>query len=50
MQKILRRFKFLHYLGVHNKDCRRKVFTKKNTYICLRTGNKHKKLRLWQEH
>jgi hypothetical protein len=43
MRKILRKFKFLHYLGMHNKDCRRQVFTEKNTYICLRTGNKHKK-------
>ena len=46
MKKILKKFKFLHYLGFHNKDCRRRIYTKENTYICLRTGNKHKKFSL----
>ena len=32
MQKILRKFKFLHYIGFHNKNCRRRLFTTKNTY------------------
>ena len=40
MRKILRKFKFLHYLGFHNKDCKRRLFTTKNKYLCIRTGNK----------
>ena len=34
----------LHRLGFHNKNCRRRLFTTKNKYICLVTGNEHKKL------
>ena len=41
-RKLLRKYKFLHYLGLHNKDCKRRIFTIKNKYICLRTGNKIK--------
>ena len=43
IKKLLRQFKFLHYLGLHNKDCKRRLFTTKNDYLCLRTGNIHKK-------
>ena len=32
-----------HYLGFHNKNCKRRFFTEKNTYICLITGNKFKR-------
>ena len=46
MKKILRRFKFLHYLGFHNEDCQRRIYTTKHNYICLRTGNTHKKFKL----
>jgi|10_taG_2_1085330.scaffolds.fasta_scaffold03242_5 hypothetical protein len=46
INKIIDRFKFLHYIGIHNKNCRRRVFTTKNDYICIRTGNTHKKFRL----
>ena len=46
MIKLLRKYKFLHYLGFHNKDCRRRVFTTANKYICLRTGNMYKKFKL----
>lgn len=46
MKKLLKTFKFLHYIGFHNKDCRRRDFTTKNKYICLRTGNLHKKFTL----
>ena len=44
IRNILRTYKFLHYLGFHNKDCMRRIFTTKNKYLCLRTGNiyKHK--------
>ena len=46
MRKILKMFKFLHYLNIHNKDCRRPVYTEENTYLCLRTGNTYKKFEL----
>ena len=39
-RKLLRNYRFLHYLGAHNKDCKRRVFTTEKDYICLRTGNK----------
>lgn len=38
IKKILRKFKFLHYLGFHNKECRRRVYTTEKDYLCLRTG------------
>lgn len=38
LRKLLRKYKFLHYLGLHNKDCKRRLFTTKNKCICLRTG------------
>jgi hypothetical protein len=41
---ILRRYKFLHYLGFHNDDCRRRIYTTKKDYLCLRTGKTHKKI------
>ena len=43
---LLKKYKFLHYCNIHNKDCRRRLFTTKNMYICLRTGNTHKKYKL----
>lgn len=46
IKKLLRKFKFLHYLGLHNNDCRRRLFTTEDEYICLRTGNTHKKFKL----
>ena len=42
--KLLKRFKWIHYLNFHNDDCRRRVFTTKRDYLCLITGNTHKKL------
>ena len=45
-ERILRKYKFLHILGFHNEDCRRRLFTTKKDYICLRTGNTHKKCEL----
>ena len=42
MRKILRKYKFLHYLGLHNKYCKRRIFTTKNDYLCIRTGKKCK--------
>jgi hypothetical protein len=46
MRKILRKYKWLHYLGVHNKDCMRKIFTERNAHLCLRTGNIYK-FKIW---
>lgn len=43
---VLRKYKFLHYCNFHNKDCRRRVYTTKEDYLCLRTGNTHKKFTL----
>ena len=42
VKRLLKRYKFLHYLGMHNKDCKRRLFTTKNKNICLITGNKIK--------
>lgn len=45
VKTILKKIKYLtHRLGFHNERCRRRLFTTKNYYICLITGNKHKKL------
>ena len=46
IRELLRKYKFLHYCGFHNKDCRRKIFTKERDYLCLRTGKIHKKFKL----
>ena len=44
---VLKKYKFLHYCNIHNKDCRRRIYLhKENTYICLITGNTHKKFKL----
>ena len=32
----------LHYLGIHNSKCRRKVFTSKKTHLCMVTGKIYK--------
>ena len=41
LKKKIKRLK--HFIGFHNKKCKRRFFTEKNTYICLITGNKFKK-------
>jgi hypothetical protein len=46
MRKLLRKYNFLHYMGFHNKDCRRRVYTTEQDYVCLVTGNTHKKFQL----
>jgi len=46
IRKLLRKFKFLHRLGFHNEDCRRRVYTTERDYLCLQTGNTHKKFEL----
>ena len=43
---LLRRFNFLHYCNFHNKNCRRRVYTTEKDYVCLVTGNTHKKFEL----
>lgn len=45
-RKILRKYKFLHYLGFHNKDCGRRIYTTDREYLCLRTGKKYKKYKI----
>ena len=32
-RKLLRQYKFLHYLGFHNEDCKRRVYTTKQDYL-----------------
>lgn len=46
IKKLLRKYKFLHYLGLHNEDCSRRLYTTDKDCICLRTGNTHKKFTL----
>lgn len=47
MAKLKRKLRYiLHRLGFHNSKCRRRLFTTKNKYICLITGNTHKKIKL----
>ena len=46
IQFLLKRFKFLHYCGLHNEDCRRRIYTTKKDYLCLITGKAHKKFNL----
>ena len=44
MKHIKKKIKWLkHLIGLHNKKCKRRFFTEKNTYICLITGNKFKR-------
>ncbi len=44
MKHIKKKIKHLaHLIGFHNKKCKRRFFTEKNTYICLITGNKFKR-------
>jgi len=43
---LLKRYKFLHYCNFHNEDCRRRVYTTEQDYLCLRTGNTHKKFKI----
>jgi len=38
---LFRRLK--HRLGFHNKECRRRIYTTEQDYLCLVTGNSHKK-------
>ena len=44
MMTVKKKIKLLkHKLGFHNERCRRRVFTTKNSYLCLITGNKFKR-------
>jgi len=36
----------LHRMGFHNSKCRRRVYTTEQDYLCLLTGNTHKKFTL----
>ncbi len=46
-KKYIKKLRFLkHKLGFHNSKCRRRLFTTKDKYICLITGNTHKKFKL----
>ena len=39
----------LHRMGFHNQRCRRRVFTTEKDYLCLITGNTHKKFTLYDK-
>tara|TARA_Y100001951_G_C11258005_1_gene250673 strand:+ start:523 stop:699 length:177 start_codon:yes stop_codon:yes gene_type:complete len=44
-ERIKKKIKLLkHLIGFHNKKCKRRFFTEKNTYICLITGNKFRRI------
>ena len=36
----------LHRMGFHNDKCRRRLFSTEQDYICIVTGNTHKKFTL----
>lgn len=47
MKKIKEKVRYiLHRMGFHGKKCRRRVFTTEQDYLCLITGNTHKKFTL----
>lgn len=47
MKKTLNKIIYiLHRMGFHNKNCRRRVYTTEQDFLCLRTGNTHKKFKL----
>ncbi len=47
MAKFKRKLRYiLHKLGFHNSRCRRRVYTTEKDYLCLITGNTHKKFEL----
>ena len=47
MKKIVSKIIYiLHRIGFHNKSCRRRVYTTKEDFLCLLTGNTHKKFTL----
>ena len=41
-RKLLRKYKILHYLGLHDRNCRRRLYTTKEKYLCIRTGKSFK--------
>ena len=44
MRKLTEKLNYIkHILGFHNKNCRRRVFTTKNKYLCMVTGKIGKK-------
>ena len=44
---IMKHIKYiLHRIGFHNSNCKRRLFTTKNKYICLVTGNIYKKFKV----
>lgn len=47
MKKIVSKIIYiLHRIGFHNKSCRRRVYTTEEDFLCLLTGNTHKKFTL----
>jgi hypothetical protein len=42
MKRKLKRI--LCWLGFHSENCRRRIFTEENTYLCITTGSIYKKL------
>jgi len=47
MAKLKKRIIYLlHIIGFHNSKCRRRIYTTDKDYLCLITGNSHKKFTL----
>ena len=47
MDKIKKRIIYLlHRMGFHNSKCRRRMYNTYKDYLCLITGNTHKKFKL----
>lgn len=45
--KIIQKLQYIkHRMGFHNCNCRRRIYTTREDYLCLITGNSHKKFRL----
>tara|TARA_R110000824_G_scaffold159977_2_gene334620 strand:+ start:596 stop:739 length:144 start_codon:yes stop_codon:yes gene_type:complete len=47
MIKIKKKIIYLiHRMGFHNSKCRRRIYATKEDYLCLLTGNSHKKFKI----
>tara|TARA_R110000744_G_scaffold5872_2_gene20711 strand:- start:909 stop:1052 length:144 start_codon:yes stop_codon:yes gene_type:complete len=47
MKAVILKIKYiLHRMGLHNDNCRRRLYSTEKDYICMVTGNTHKKFTL----
>ena len=47
MKALKNKIKYiLHRMGFHGEDCRRRLYNTEQDYICIVTGNSHKKFTL----